>query len=278
VTYQGSTFVAVSANTNVPPTPNTTSNLLPPLANTAHVGAIPALQASGQNGVFLRGDNTWAAPPAGGGGGAGYYGTDTTNSLNYVVTVGAGFALTAGVVVYVLPTNSNSGANPTLNVNGTGVKAIVTRGNAALVFPDEIGAAKLFGVMYDGTSWRLVTPVFRSYSQNDPNTATIECAGFDGINAYAGLTGSSAGSQHITLAHLKSGIPVVLSFYNASGGNRTIIVSVTDEAGTAQSVYASFSTGPGGASFNDFGSPQTMGNNMILTMVGSLMGWVLMLR
>jgi hypothetical protein len=82
-----------------------------------------------------------------------YHGTDTTNTNAYVVTIPNDFALLPGVVVWVVPSHSNT-ASPTLNVNGTGAKALVTKANVPLG-ASALTANSLFGVEYDGTSWRV---------------------------------------------------------------------------------------------------------------------------
>jgi hypothetical protein len=79
------------------------------------------------------------------------------NSNGFEVTVAPEFVLEAGVQVWVLPTHACTGA-VTLNVSGTGAKSVVTRTGAALV-SGNIAANTLFGVVYDGTSWRCITPI-----------------------------------------------------------------------------------------------------------------------
>ena len=68
-----------------------------------------------------------------------------------------GFSLFAGAVVSVLFSNANTAASPTLNVNGTGAKAIwvhdaATSADNPLLW--TVGALVTF--RYDGTRWRLV--------------------------------------------------------------------------------------------------------------------------
>lgn len=43
-----------------------------------------------------------------------------------------GFTLATGITIYVKFTNSNTAANPTLNVNGTGAKSIMRYGTTAV--------------------------------------------------------------------------------------------------------------------------------------------------
>jgi hypothetical protein len=83
------------------------------------------------------------------------YGVDTTNNTSYAVTVNVLVALTQGTVIFVLPSLTNA-INPTLNVNSLGAKNIVTKGGATLA-ASVLTANTLFGVIYDGTAWRLFT-------------------------------------------------------------------------------------------------------------------------
>lgn len=63
-----------------------------------------------------------------------------------------GFALTAGAVVAVKFTNSNTASSPTLNVNGTGAKSIKKYGTTA---PNTYmwAAGAVVEFVYDGTYW-----------------------------------------------------------------------------------------------------------------------------
>lgn len=70
----------------------------------------------------------------------------------------AGFVLAAGASLYVKFQNANSVASPTLNVNGTGAKAIYRYGTTA---PGNTAATSwqansVEHLVYDGAAWRLV--------------------------------------------------------------------------------------------------------------------------
>lgn len=81
-----------------------------------------------------------------------------------VATLAAGtLTLKAGATVAVRFTNANNAASPTLNVGGTGAKAIYTQGVRYAYW--AAGATVIF--TYDGTYWRVASePVYAS-------TATI---------------------------------------------------------------------------------------------------------
>lgn len=65
------------------------------------------------------------------------------------------FSLEAGAVVVVKFTYANSAANPTLNVNSTGAKAIYWKG-AALASSQYWEAGALLSFVYNGTQWDLM--------------------------------------------------------------------------------------------------------------------------
>ena len=66
----------------------------------------------------------------------------------------AGFTLVKGAKVTVRFTATNTAAGPTLNVNGTGAKAIQYR-NAAIT-AGALAANRTYEFVYDGSSWELV--------------------------------------------------------------------------------------------------------------------------
>lgn len=90
-----------------------------------------------------------------------------------VATLAAGtLTLKAGSTVAVRFTNANNAASPTLNIGGTGAKAIYTQGVRYAYW--AAGATVIF--TYDGTNWRVASePVYAS-------TATIGNPG--GRNIY----------------------------------------------------------------------------------------------
>lgn len=66
------------------------------------------------------------------------------------------FVLEVGAQVRIKFTYANSVANPTLNINGTGAKAIFWRG-AALASTQYWAAGQILDFIYDGTNWVLIT-------------------------------------------------------------------------------------------------------------------------
>ena len=83
------------------------------------------------------------------------YGTCTTAAATAakVVTL-SGFALYTGAQISVKFTYANTAANPTLNVNSTGAKAIYAYG-AAITYPYNWSNNATVSFVYDGTNWIL---------------------------------------------------------------------------------------------------------------------------
>jgi len=188
-----------------------------------------------------------------------YYGTDTANSGAYIVSVASDFLLTPGVVVWVLPTNANSAASPTLNVNGTGVKAIVNRSNIALS-ASELAAGKMFGVVYDGTSWRLVTPITRIYRGTNPGTVTIECAGYDAVSVWIQMNASGQ-SINVTFAHLAEGTPVSIDLVNLYSAALTYLLQCA--GGAVWWILANTVAGSVATQLSSAAQSLTNGNNFM---------------
>lgn len=89
---------------------------------------------------------------------AGPYAADAGGSDAYVITVvPAPASLNAGMVFHFKANTANTGA-ATLNVNGAGAISIVRADGSALADGD-IAAGQFVAVIYDGTNFRLLSPV-----------------------------------------------------------------------------------------------------------------------
>lgn len=77
----------------------------------------------------------------------------TTGSTAAKTLTTTNFTLTVGCVAIVKFTYTNTAANPTLNVNGTGAKPIYF--NGAAVSTNLIVANDILTLLYDGTAWHI---------------------------------------------------------------------------------------------------------------------------
>ena len=84
-----------------------------------------------------------------------HYGSCSTAAATAAKTVAlTGFKLVTGAHVYVKFTVTNTAANPTLNVNSTGAKAIYYRGSA--ISSGYLAANKTYEFIYNGTQYEFV--------------------------------------------------------------------------------------------------------------------------
>ena len=85
-------------------------------------------------------------------------------------TTNTGFALVKGVSVKVKFTVTNTASSPTLNINGTGAKAIMYRGSA--INKGYLAANRVYEFVYDGTDWELVGDIDTDTNTNTAHTHT----------------------------------------------------------------------------------------------------------
>ena len=105
-----------------------------------------------------------------------HYGTCSTAAATAAKTVSlTGFTLATGAIVTVKFTVTNTAASPTLNVNGTGAKAIQYRG--AAISAGYLAANRVYTFIYDGTNYQLIgdinTDTNTTYSTGTATTAGI---------------------------------------------------------------------------------------------------------
>ena len=86
-----------------------------------------------------------------------------------------GFVLASGAIITVKFTATNTAANPTLNVNNTGAKAIMYRGSA--ISAGYLAANRVYTFVYDGTDYELIgdinTDTNTTYGIGNTTTAGI---------------------------------------------------------------------------------------------------------
>jgi hypothetical protein len=243
-----------------------------PLASSSQAGLLA--QLSGQSTDYVGGDNACHALVIVT---ARYYGTDTGTAAALVVTVASDFALATGVVVYVNPANFNA-ASPTLTVNGTGAKAIVTRGAIAL-HASEISPGRIVGVLYDGTQWRVITPIGAFYAYSGAASAqNFDCHGYDSITLnYVATSGTALG---ISLLNLAAAVPLSINIYNAAGAACTYTIAAYKPGGASYGgVYWQFSNLVGGTALGpSLGTAQSMASGNYMFMSGMVVGTTLFLK
>ncbi|MGN0787138.1 MAG: hypothetical protein ACI4OB_07075 [Christensenellales bacterium] len=75
------------------------------------------------------------------------------------------FVLREGALIVVLFKNANSATDPTLNVNGTGAKAILNCYKSTAISTTDIIAGMTCLFAYNGTQWVLLNPTIADGSE-----------------------------------------------------------------------------------------------------------------
>ena len=146
-----------------------------------------------------------------------HFGTCSTAAGTAAKTVAlTGFSLVTGARVFVKFTYANTVANPTLNVNSTGAKAIVYRGSA--ISAAYLRANGTYEFLYDGTNWNFV---------GDLNT--------DSNTTYVQATSSALGLVKIGFTESGKNYPVELN----SSGQMFVNVPWTDNNTTYSAATSS---------------------------------------
>ena len=109
-----------------------------------------------------------------------HYGTcDTAAATAAKVVACTSFALVTGSTIKVKFTVTNTAANPTLNVNSTGAKAIFYRG--AAISAGYLAAKRVYEFIYDGTNYELVGDINTNTTYSNMTAATASAAGKAGL-------------------------------------------------------------------------------------------------
>ena len=191
---------------------------------------------------------TWKAPS---------YGSCSTEAATAAKVVNCtGFKLYTGAQITIKFTVTNTAANPTLNVNGTGAKSIYYRGGA--ISAGYLAANRTYTFMYNGTQYELVGDLDTNsdYKVTQTNTTT---------NAdYRVLFSINANDNNETNSVRKS---ANLKF-NPSTGNLTATKftgSLAGNASSASQVYSTDTNPSSGTSYRiAFHADSSSGNKSIL--------------
>ena len=120
-----------------------------------------------------------------------HYGTCSTAAGTAAKTISlAGFTLVTGAIVTVKFTVTNTAANPTLNVNGTGAKAIMYRGSA--ISAGYLAANRVYIFVYDGTDYELIGDI-NTDTNTTYNTGTASTPGLTKL--YTGTGSNTDGTM-----------------------------------------------------------------------------------
>ncbi len=225
------------------------------------------------------------------------YGTCTTaaDTAAKVVTC-SNFTLRAGAVVNVKFTYKNTASNPTLNVNGTGAKAIHLN-NAALTSAYYWNAQDVITFVYSGSYWyiadagtlakikatadSITLSVSQTYATKSELTVGLNSISLSVSNAKLGSTASitlsangSSTTKTIDLTGVRNAFKNDSSAITISAGtvtfnSNTIVISSTNFSLSSTGVVTA-------KSFMGYGTFQcgsSSGNHMIMNSYGELAGY-----
>ena len=210
------------------------------IAATAHgvllsenTGAVVATAAGTTNQLFASGG---AADP-------GYKSWADLDSTQYIAGGGTAQAQTAtlapaatalvnGLEFNFLPVAANTGAAPTLAVNGLTAKPITKLGTAALV-ANDLTTTAIASVIYDGTEFQLQNP------QTNGGTVTSVAQTVPTGFAIGGSPVTTSGTLAITYSVATAGQVINSSAANTAGFTSTPALGVSGTAGTLSMFPAS---------------------------------------
>ena len=183
-----------------------------------------------------------------------HYGTCSTAAATAAKTVGlTGFTLVTGAIITVRFSATNSAANPTLNVNNTGAKAIRYR-NAAIT-AGYLAANRTYTFVYDGAYYQLVGDINvdtdTTYSTGTATTAgltklyTGTGTNTDGTMTQDAITdalGGKAPSSHTHTGAQVTGLTANRVLLSNSSGAITVSAVTNTELGYLDGVTSAIQT------------------------------------
>lgn len=131
-----------------------------------------------------------------------YTTSSTAGDVAAKVATLANFQLATGSIVYLRLSNTNTAANPTLNVNSTGAKAIQYRG--AAVEAGTLAAGRTYCLVYDGTAYQIVGDLDTGLT--DITLADVGAGTSDNDYIFNGVTAFTQIKPQISLARTTSDI------------------------------------------------------------------------
>ena len=107
----------------------------------------------------------------------------TGSSTAYIVNIPGVFPLRNGIEIN-FRAHVACGANPTLDVSGTGPTAITKNGNSTNLASGDIAANQIVKVVYDGSKWQLISPTANT------SNGTVTSVSFSVAAAIGTVSGS----------------------------------------------------------------------------------------
>lgn len=182
-----------------------------------------------------------------------HYGTCSTEASTAAKVVSlTSFSLATGSKVMVKFTVTNTAASPTLNVNGTGAKAIMYRGTA--ISAGYLAANRVYEFVYDGTNYELVGDINVDTNTDTKVTntlATTTKAYITGTTSNTTNTGTQVFDTGVYL-DTTEGMLTATTFKGSLSGNAATATTATkaNTLTTARTIGASGGITATATSFN----------------------------
>ena len=146
----------------------------------------------------------------------------------------AGFTLVTGAKVTVRFTVTNTAANPTLNVGGTGAKAIQYRN--ATITAGALAANRTYEFVYDGSSWELVGDLDSNTTYGAASTSKA------GIVQLSSAVNSTSETQAATPKAAKTAYDKGIAAASAATAAKSAADTAQDTADAAKTAAAAAQT------------------------------------
>lgn len=118
--------------------------------------------------------------------------TDGATVAKVVNDVDSGFLLETGATVRIKFTYKNTATNPTLNINGTGAKALKKNNNIAITSDNSWEANSIIILVYDGTNWVVLDDLVKDVKINGTSIVSGEVANIVTNSVYNASTNKIA--------------------------------------------------------------------------------------
>lgn len=179
------------------------------------------------------------------------YGTCSTAAATAVKVVScSNFALITGAEITVKFTTTNTAANPTLNVNNTGAKAIYYRGSA--ISAGYLAANRTYTFRYNGSQYDLVGDINTDTNTKVTQTLTTSNASYPLLLAPSGQTATTT-----TTSYFDNGVTL-------NPSTNTIAANISGNAATADTAQKAVKD-KAGNSIDTFYLPLSAGESKKLT-------------
>ena len=181
-----------------------------------------------------------------------HFATCSTAAATAAKTVSlTGFTLAAGATITVKFSNTNTAANPTLNVNNTGAKSIMYRGTT--ITAEYLAANRVYTFVYDGTDYELIGDI-------NTDTNTTYTTGTAITSALSGKANSSHTHTSASITDFDDAVDALLPTTLPNPQALTISLNGTSQGAYTGSAAKSINITPASIGASASGHTHTSAN------------------